>query len=636
MQSFPWTVRQIFQDRRQYCVPFYQRAYVWNKVEQWEPLWSDIKGKAQTRLANGTPTPHFLGAVVVEHQENTGLRGVDTFHIIDGQQRLTTLQYIFTAFLIALREVEVEALDAPLRECMQNGNPDTMNHPEVERYKVWPTFRDRANYESATGAESLQDLKNRFPNDFTQTGQFRRIGIKHPPSLAAIWFFASEFIEYIKGSEVEMRLAAETLAMAVLQDLKVVVISLEKDDDAQIIFETLNGRGAILNATDLVRNFIFMRAGRDTSIAEALYDKHWKQFESDTWSENERRGRVQKPRLEWMIYSMLQAETHTEIDLPRLYADYKGYALNGTEPRSAKKQLLTLDHYAEHYIELTMRQGSLPVAKFGRRIAAHEVTTVYSLALLISTSQLTDQDKAAMFNDIVSYIVRRAVCGLTSKNYNNVFMSTIRSLAENGITHESLRNHMAESSSDISRWPTDAEFKKAFRTAPLYPGNLDAPKTRYLLTELEGRLRSSRRSEEPETPNLTQLDIDHIMPKSWYNHWPIESNSNITEQEAQGASRAEQLGETLTDTQKQILQRQVAISRLGNLTLLNLSVNREAQNREFPVKRELLIRNTNLSLNVQLLNCGAWDVEEIARRGEHLADTAVELYPSPPDEMLAS
>jgi uncharacterized protein with ParB-like and HNH nuclease domain len=87
MRSETNDVQQIFQDRRQYRVPFYQRAYVWGKEEQWEPLWSDIRDKAEVRMAGATPTPHFLGAIVLEPQPRRGLRGVETYNIIDGQQR---------------------------------------------------------------------------------------------------------------------------------------------------------------------------------------------------------------------------------------------------------------------------------------------------------------------------------------------------------------------------------------------------------------------------------------------------------------------------------------------------------------------------------------------------------------------
>ncbi len=66
MRSETIPVQQVFQDRRQYLVPFYQRAYVWNKEEQWEPLWADIAEKAEMRSKGDTPSPHFLGAIVLE------------------------------------------------------------------------------------------------------------------------------------------------------------------------------------------------------------------------------------------------------------------------------------------------------------------------------------------------------------------------------------------------------------------------------------------------------------------------------------------------------------------------------------------------------------------------------------------
>jgi hypothetical protein len=59
MKSETVPAQQVFQDRRQYLVPFYQRAYVWNKDEQWEPLWNDIADKAEMRSKGETPSPHF-------------------------------------------------------------------------------------------------------------------------------------------------------------------------------------------------------------------------------------------------------------------------------------------------------------------------------------------------------------------------------------------------------------------------------------------------------------------------------------------------------------------------------------------------------------------------------------------------
>jgi uncharacterized protein with ParB-like and HNH nuclease domain len=69
MDSRTFTIQQIFQDRRQYRVPFYQRPYVWNRDDQWGRLWEDIRDKADTRLQGGKAFPHFMGAVVLEPQK---------------------------------------------------------------------------------------------------------------------------------------------------------------------------------------------------------------------------------------------------------------------------------------------------------------------------------------------------------------------------------------------------------------------------------------------------------------------------------------------------------------------------------------------------------------------------------------
>ena len=62
MKSDDITIQQLFQDRRQYMVPFYQRSYVWTLTNQWEQLWEDIQAKADARLLGNKFTPHFLGA----------------------------------------------------------------------------------------------------------------------------------------------------------------------------------------------------------------------------------------------------------------------------------------------------------------------------------------------------------------------------------------------------------------------------------------------------------------------------------------------------------------------------------------------------------------------------------------------
>ena len=128
MNSETVTVHQLFQDRRQYRVPFYQRPYVWSRDAQWKPLWTDIIQKAESRLENNSvpPAPHFLGAIVLEPQPRDGLRGVEALHVIDGQQRLTTLQYVLSALSMAIRECKADDILPIINGCVWNPNPDTM------------------------------------------------------------------------------------------------------------------------------------------------------------------------------------------------------------------------------------------------------------------------------------------------------------------------------------------------------------------------------------------------------------------------------------------------------------------------------------------------------------------------------
>jgi hypothetical protein len=246
-----------------------------------------------------------------------------------------------------------------------------------------------------------------------------------------------------------------------------------------------------------------------------------------------------------------------------------------------------------------------------------------------SASALPDDAKNEMFCDLISYLVRRAVCGLTPKNYNNVFLAILRQLHGDTLKPEVLRRVLSDLKGDASRWPVDAEFRIACLTGQLYDGRLDTAKIRSLLIELEARLRTTVRSEEPVAPSLSDLDVDHILPRSWFAHWPLPDGTSSTSEESSEVELLARIGETLSERQQSIANRQAAVSTLGNLTLLNLSVNREAQNYAFPDKRDLLIANTTLRLNVPLISRQSWDKKSIEKRGEDLAKAALEIWQGP-------
>lgn len=626
MDSRTFTVEQIYQDRRQYRVPFYQRAYVWNKEDQWGRLWEDIRDKAEGRLLGNKPVPHFMGAVVLEPQKKAGLLGVERHHIIDGQQRLTTLQYVLTSLVHALRSVKQDRLLPLIEGCLTNMNPQTMEDAAVERFKLWPTFRDRKQYELAMTAATGEELMARFPDSYTQSGYLRKIGIRHPPALEAIVYFWDAMVEWIqKTVEGDVSTRSEALASAILSDLSIVCISLSEDDDAQVIFETLNGHGAELHATDLIRNFIFMRAGTD---ADELYSNLWAQFEAPLWSEMQSRGRLNRPRLEWFVQTAIQAQTGDEIDVGRLYAGYKRLVDGTPSLRQAADQLGMLNRYADHYKGLVLGAGGTPIAAFGKRIGVWDASPTHALAVRIAASDLSAEEQEQIFQYIESYLVRRAVCGLPRKNYNKVFAQQLKRVMEGHLSSDSLRTALSALSGEASRWPSDDEFKKQWIVGKMYPGRLDAAKLRSVFHRLETALRSER-SEERVPLDLDALDIDHVMPQSWYAHWPLADKSLATAEQANAAGLKKLTGETLDPRAEAILLRQEAIYWLGNLTVVHYGVNRGLQNSNFEAKRQALFEHSNLHLNRQLMQHPAWDEATIAARGEALAKMALQIWPGP-------
>ncbi|MFD2399811.1 DUF262 domain-containing protein [Prauserella oleivorans] len=98
MKPATHTVQELFERDVRYIVPLYQRPYVWNEEEQWAPLWQDITALLNHHEDTGDHAQwsHFLGAIVLD-QEQTAPGQIPRFTVIDGQQRLTTLQLLVAA-----------------------------------------------------------------------------------------------------------------------------------------------------------------------------------------------------------------------------------------------------------------------------------------------------------------------------------------------------------------------------------------------------------------------------------------------------------------------------------------------------------------------------------------------------------
>jgi len=144
----------IFEKKMRLEVPLFQRQYVWSKEQQWEPLWEDIVRKFSEYLEEREDAPvHFLGAMVLD-QKQPPTTHVEKRQIIDGQQRLTTLQIFIAAFRDFCRKQDCEDL---AKECDSfTLNKGMMADPDVDKFKVWPTQLDRGQFSDVICASPLR------------------------------------------------------------------------------------------------------------------------------------------------------------------------------------------------------------------------------------------------------------------------------------------------------------------------------------------------------------------------------------------------------------------------------------------------------------------------------------------------
>lgn len=221
-------VGDLFAKDCTYSVPLFQRPYVWDK-ERWEPLWEDVSRVADEALS-GTDTvrPHFLGSVVLQ-QRLGGIKQGPRREVIDGQQRLTTLQLLLKAAADAMAENEAtEDAARPLRALLANQFPPK-GDPEAA-YKVWPTNVDRPGFRIVMdGGVAVGRIAEAY-------AYFRGM--------------AAEWLNDGIGSDA-LANRADALSATLRQRLWIIALNLGEEDQAQVIFETLNARGTPLLPADL-------------------------------------------------------------------------------------------------------------------------------------------------------------------------------------------------------------------------------------------------------------------------------------------------------------------------------------------------------------------------------------------------
>ena len=539
------------------AVPTYQRPYSWKETPVSE-FWADL------RAAFGKKSrEYFLGTIVLTKQ---GTVGRDT--IIDGQQRLAT-----TAMLLASIRGEYrsrgDAKRAGIIQAEFLSTADLESGNDVSRLRLSsddePFFRNLVVEELATSAPTRGS---------------------HELVVAAYRLLQAEVKKVASDAGAEWSKRLLEWVDFLKNNVFVIALEVPTEADAFLIFETLNDRGADLTIADLLKNFLFGRAGDQLEVVRDGWllalgsleitqaNATFTMFLRHYWSS--KRGAIRERELYKDIKdNVTSAPQAVEFvaDLQgaaRLYAallnsDHDYWAALGTEGRANVETLLRLDLEQVRPLLLAAMQHFQP-------------------------SELRRALKA-----LVSWAVRGIIVGgIGGGTYEKAYCDAGVKIRKGDI------KSVDELFKELTRIiPTDEEFKAAFTVARVPKSNL----ARYYLIALE---RGKTGEKEPElVPNNdeNQLNLEHILPKS------------ATETDWGAAFSLD--------------ERKDWVFRLGNLALLAKGPNGRIGNKPFSAKRAILGASA-LLLTKDVAKDSTWTPKTIQKRQAELADLAVAVWPRKP------
>jgi len=622
MEANSRPLMRIFEPTVCYQIPLFQRPYVWRREINWQPLWDDFERLLGLALAGQRLRPHFLGAVVLEQLYNdTGW--VQLRQVIDGQQRFTTLQLL----LIAVRDL-CQSLDSTRYyerfDSLVSNRAALVDSPE-EICKLLPTNFDRKAYAQVHRAGSPEALLVQLQEEGEAVDSEQGIAGAYLYFHAQVSGWLQQPVEDRPRVELEDRL--EALWAVVQKGLQFVLIELGEHDEAQVIFETLNARGTQLLPADLIKNFLFRRAQAEGEDIDLLYRAHWAAFDGEFWREEIKQGRDSRPRIDIFIRHFLTLAMRRDIRFVHIFNEYKHYVQYTDDWRScligeaatAREHMALLGSYAEHFREFSCPAPDSRLARFLSRLEAVETSTIYPLLLLCSQQLRPQQEDEfeAILSVIESFLFRRMICGLSSKNYNRPFLDLIRHLEDTGsISARAVEQFLLASEGDSARFPTDAELKRAILDHPLYQW-WPQYRVRAVLEALDAALGNAG-SEADSQPSA--LAIEHILPQKWDEHWPVPKAVHKNPQGKQAF----------------IEQRERLKHTLGNLTLVAGSLSPVLSRSPWEVKKAELLRCGQPGLSRELHELEEWAEREILARGEVLAEVACGVWRYPASGRQAS
>lgn len=499
------SINQVFLTSRTLKIPYFQRAYVWEEGN-WEKFYNDIAEIALEVNQGIEPETYFLGSIILKKAKFIGGQHLD---VIDGQQRLTTIVLFMKALYLRLGRNDLFS-----QQFMQQ------NLLEERKPILTPNHNDMVTYNQIINKDVL----------LTDS-------IDDSNMAKAFAYFAERIIKSDKGEDAEYPVSARSLYDSVINFVRLVCIEVEKEENAQKIFETINCTGIRLTTGEMLKNYLYDESRIDE------YERTWKKvFEGSNlsyWNDDIVLGRLESNHIKNFFYRyMLIKMQDPEIKKNLTQADIKRYRKQDGLFEKFKdlieKNHLSVDSVindvidcAKLYMETFKKSivnDPLPRYQGIERLVgfmyASDAWTMTPYILYVLKSQPNENERKKLFGYMETYLVRRTFCKSTNNNYSDMFSENL--IGQQINTYEGFKAYVNDSSARGSLlMPSDELLEKSIMTEDVKRN------ANVLLYMLESKINKDFVDSE-HTNGYLSFITEIVMPEKNNESW---STGNYTDEE---------------------------------------------------------------------------------------------------------
>ncbi|MFZ5524319.1 MAG: DUF262 domain-containing protein [Pseudomonadota bacterium] len=453
-------LQPFIEGTKQYLVPLYQRPYTWDD-SYWKRLWADLK---DLYLSNDN-RPHFFGSIVTMPSTSVP-EGITKFLLIDGQQRLTTINIL----LAIIRDIAQINGNQKLADEINETLLINKYKTDHDYYKLQPTKTDR---------ETFHRIVN-------------KAGDPSPDSniTKAYKFFERS----IKRDLIDI----EKLKNLLIKRLSIVSIVLDGDDNPNVVFEGLNWKGLPLTQADLLRNYFVMMIHVEKQ--DAIYEELWEPIEIS----------LREILTEFIRHYLMK--DGIDVKKNEVYLSLK----DQINPSNAIQRLRDLNKFSKYYERLISpeQETNSIVSNAIFRFKRLDISFCYPFLLNcyeeFQQGRIKDVDFVSVLKLIENFILRRFVCNIPTYGLHKVFAALFNQIDKSNLI-ESLATQL-----QAHDYPTNREFSESLKIFKLYGAGERTQKAKLILESIE----DSYSHKEPV--NYSALTLEHLMPQTLTDEWRQE------------------------------------------------------------------------------------------------------------------